>query len=338
MVVPVSAASRMTREVPAPDGTAVSSPVCAAAVSVAIPTFGRDSVLVATVAEVLQQTCQPAEVLVLDQTPRHEPETERRLGEWDSQGRIRWLRLAAPSITGAMNRALSEAACPVVLFLDDDVVPGPELVAAHARCYADESVWAVVGQVLQPGEEAQDVAPRGPRTGLRADLDFPFHSVRRCEVRSAMAGNLSVRRERALEIGGFDENFVRVAYRFETEFCRRIWRAGGKALFEPSAGIRHLRAERGGTRTHGDHLRSPRPDHSVGDYYFALRQGVTAETLLYVARRLARSVATRFHLRHPWWIPPKLVGELRGLGLAMRLAARGQKLLHVENGKAAREG
>jgi len=36
-----------------------------------------------------------------------------------------------------------------------------------------------------------------------------------------MGGNFSVKRDLALRLGGFDENFVHVAYRFEAEFCDR---------------------------------------------------------------------------------------------------------------------
>ena len=296
-------------------------------ITVAIPTYGRERVLVETLRLVLALEPRPAEVLVVDQTPRHEEATEAALGAWADRAAIRWLRLAPPSITLAMNTALIEAASPVVLFLDDDVIPAPGLIAAHAAAYADPTVWAVVGQVLQPGEEPEDLPPRGTREGLRADLEFPFRSTRTDWVRNVMAGNLSVRRDRAIEVGGFDENFVRVAYRFETEFARRVVRHGGRIRFEPAASIRHLRAGQGGTRSFTTLLRTHRPDHAVGDYYFALLNGPNRETAAYVARRLVRSLTTRYLATHPWWVPAKLLGELRGLLWAMWLAAQGQALL-----------
>src|SRR5437868_3122650 len=86
---------------------------------------------------------------------------------------------------------------------------------------------------------------RSPRPGLGACLDFPFNSAIPAQVANVMAGNLSVRREMALAVGGFDENFVGVAYRFETEFCRRLLRAGGRVLFQPAASIHHLRTPTG---------------------------------------------------------------------------------------------
>src|SRR5437773_3442384 len=296
-------------------------------VTVAIPTYDRGPVLTDTVAALLRQTPAAGEIVVIDQTAEHEPAVARRLAGWEALGFIRWLRRERPSVPAAMNLALVAARCPVVLFLDDDIIPAPGLIAAHAACYADPKVWAVAGQVLQPGESPSPARPAPAREGIWKDLNFPFSGTEPCAVLNCMAGNLSVRRDRALQAGGLDENFVAVAYRFETEFCRRLAARGGKIWFAPEASIRHLRAPRGGTRAYGDHLRTGRPEHSVGEYYFALRHGLGLETLRFMAYRLYREVRTRHHLTHPWWIPIKLLAELRGLVWAVRLAYRGPRRL-----------
>jgi hypothetical protein len=46
---------------------------------------------------------------------------------------------------------LAEAKSPIVLFLDD-IDPTPGLIRLYAENYAVEAVWAVIGQILQPGE------------------------------------------------------------------------------------------------------------------------------------------------------------------------------------------
>jgi hypothetical protein len=141
-------------------------------------------------------------------------------------------------------------------------------------------------------------------------------------IENAMAGNLSVKRDRALQIGGFDENFPPpVASRFESEFAKRLVRSGGRVWFEPRASLRHLAATTGGTRSKGSHLTSMSPVHGIGDCYFALRTGQGLEKWGYLARKPFREVRTKFHLRHPWWIPVKFVGELRALAAALRLSA-----------------
>lgn len=307
--------------------------------SVVIPTYGREQVLIDTIGHLLQQQPAAAEILVMDQTAQHAAETERMLQAWSEAGVIGWHRLDRPSITAAMNRGLCAAASPIVLFLDDDIIPAARLIQAHCECYSDNRVWTVVGQVLQPGQSeiTTDGSETHRRNGLRADLSFPFNSSQRALVRNCMAGNLSVRREQAIGAGGFDENFQGIAHRFETEFARRIVRCGGTVLFEPAASIRHLQASAGGTRCYSDRLRSPKPDHSVGDYYFALREGQGLERWSYVLGRFFRSVRTRYHLTHPWYIPAKWVGELRGLLWAAQLHRRGPRLLGTAEDRSSNE-
>ena len=305
--------------------------------SVALPTYGRDEVLVDTIEYLLAQGRPASEILVVDQTPQHGSRAEAQLSDLHRSGAIRWLRVEQPSQPAALNIALTQASQPIVLFLDDDIRPGEGLLGNHVRHYDDPAVWAVAGQVLQPDQEP--LAAHEPKLagGPLADLDFPFHSAVGAWVRNGMSGNLSVRRAPALEVGGFDENFVaHVAYRFDAEFCKRLCRAGGRIWFDPEARIYHLRAQRGGTRTAGSHLTSASPAHGVGDYYFACRQGLTWPVVRYVLRRPFREVCTRFHLRRPWWIPVKLIGELTALAWALALVLRGPKLVGRDGAGEAR--
>ncbi len=299
------------------------------AISVVIPTYRREAVLVDTIAHLLQLTPPANEIVIVDQTPRHETETEYALAAWAACGDIRWLRLAKPSIPNAMNQGIVAARGEFVLFLDDDIVPSSQLVAMHLRNFIDPTVCAVVGQILQPGQNPREGNLESRhKEGIFRDLDFPFNGTRKCSVENCMAGNLSVRRRAAIEAGGIDLNFVGVAYRFETEFCRRLIRTRGTLVFDPDASIRHLQAPHGGTRAFGDPLRSASPLHGVGDYYFALREGRSAgEILSYIRKRMVLSLGRKVYLREPWWLPVKLVGELRAVALAFRLSKGPQLLL-----------
>lgn len=300
-------------------------------ISIAIPTYGRDEVLVDTVRSCLDQAESAGEVIIVDQTPVHSCDVERTLAAWHESGQIRWERLKKPSVPAAMNRALEIASSPLVLFLDDDIIPSPGFIAAHAAAHCRDDAWIVVGQIIQPGQEPTDIVSTPSKDGvLEADFDFPMHSTRQSFIRNVMAGHMSIRRDRAIMIGGFDENFVGAAYRFETEFGRRALRAGGQILFEPAASIRHLRATRGGTRIHGNHLASASPNHGVGDYYFALLHGYRLDVAWYCARRMVREVCTKFHLKHPWYIPVKLVGEMRAFVWACQLVQKGPALLGTD--------
>jgi len=298
--------------------------------TVGIPTYRRGEVLLNTLQQLLRQRPAPFEILVLDQTEHHEPSIEAALTELDRSGSIRWIRLPYPSITYAMNQALLHAKGEVVLFLDDDVKISPSLVVAHAEQYADPEVSVVVGQIIQPWEEALPVGAEAFWGGKTDDPDaFRFNSSERRWIQRVMAGNLSVRRNRILPLGGFDENFVHVAYRFEAEFSERVLAAGEKILFEPAASLHHLKAEQGGTRSYGHHLTTVRPSHAVGEYYYLMRSKQVNRRFLKLLTRPLRAIKTRHHLLHPWWIPWTLLSELLGFIWAVKLYLDGPKMLKV---------
>jgi len=291
-------------------------------VSVVIPTFGRDDVLVATIRQLLA-LAEDLEIIVVDQTQAHHASTKQQLEDWSGDRKIRWVKQAPPGTVMAMNRGLREAHGSIVIFLDDDISVDAGLITSHVQAlerYPD--AWAIAGRVIQPETRSQlkIVNRHRSRGTITCDLEFDFSSRLETWVQNVMAGNLSVRREKALAIGGFDENFIPpVSYRFETEFAKRIIAAGGKIRYEPSAVIHHLRAPRGGTRSIGSHLDSASPLHGVGDYYYALKLGRGWERFRYIIRRPLREVCTKFHLRHPWWMPVKFIGELRAFFMALNM-------------------
>ena len=260
-------------------------------ITIAIPTYNRGAILVETIERLLTLTPRADAIVIADQTKAHPVDVASRLGDWEREGVIRWMRLPEPSIPRAMNDALEAATTDLVLFFDDDLIPDTNIVAAHVNAHGNEEVWAVAGQVLQPGEDpTHHQSPITP-------LDFRFNSTHSQFITNVMAGNLSVKRHRALRIGGFDENFVGAAYRFETDFAMRIANAGGKIWFEPKASIRHLQLQTGGLRSYGDHRSAPVPAHSAGDYYFALQH--MPHFWRYAARRVVQNVATRHLATHP---------------------------------------
>lgn len=286
--------------------------------SVAIPTYGRDQILIESIQMLLDLEADPWELLIIDQTPKHSASAETRLRQWQEDGRLRWIRQSPPSIPAAMNRAILEASGSHILFLDDDIIPDHNLLRAYQQAIATSGDCLIAGRVLQPWHNG------------RADSEsalFQFNTTSPRPIREFMGGNVCIPRGQAIALGGFDTNFVRVAFRFEAEFSHRWRRAGYPFLYEPKALIHHLKVERGGTRSFGKHLTTIRPDHSVGRYYFLLRSQQLPAALRASSVELLRSVRSRHHLRHPWWIPITLISELRGFAWACRLHAQGPRLM-----------
>jgi glycosyltransferase involved in cell wall biosynthesis len=291
--------------------------------SIAIPTYRRELVLIDSIRYLLALEPKPIEILVVDQTEKHEEQVEQQLNDWVELGEIRWIRLSEPSIPKAMNRALIEAIGDFVLFLDDDIVPDTRLLAAHFAAHQNHSDAIIAGRVLQPWH----------RGTVSFDQSAPFHFAHEIsqQVREFMGGNFSVPRIHALQIGGFDENFVKVAYRFEAEFAHRWLASDRKIWFCADAVIEHLKAGGGGTRAHGLLLQTLSPSHSVGTYYYALRTMSNLQVARTFFWQPFRAVITRHHLRKPWWIIPSFIAELRGVALALKLQRDGPKLLRMRS-------
>ena len=248
----------------------------------------------------------------------HQEAVECALRNWEAAGAIRLVRLVEPSITRAMNRGLCEARQNSILFVDDDIIPEPDLIQSHWVALECTGAALIAGRVVQPWHEEQD---------LSKQQGFHFASMQAGWIHDFMGGNFAVRREIALKLGGFDEQFVSVAYNFESEFAYRLYKAGHRIFYEPSASVHHLRASEGGTRAFGDHLRSFKPNHAVGAYYFILRTWSGWQSAVRFLSRPLRSIATRHHLSRPWWILATLIAELSGMGWALLLAAQGPRYL-----------
>lgn len=295
--------------------------ICANDITIVIPTYGREDVLTDTLQAVLALEVRAHSILLIDQTPCHQDRTWAMLSQWSASGALRRIDFAPPSIPRAMNLGLLNAQTEYVLYLDDDVVPGATIVSslvATLNSFA-QTPTCIVGQVLQPGETV--IAFESWTRSW-----FPFNSDRQQFVSDVIACNLCVNREFALAVGGFDENFKGAALYFESEFARRVIKCGGRIVFAPVVSIRHLRAERGGTRARGGQLVTWRPHHSVGKYYAAFVGGPLAAAKAVLIQPL-RAIRTRHHLKAPWWIPATLCAELLGIFWAMALILRGRRLL-----------
>lgn len=283
--------------------------------SVVIPTYCRGQIVLETIRQFRACVDNGTELIIVDQTPELAEAELQEMTRLASEGAITWIRLPHPSIPAAMNVGLQRATGAAVLFLDDDIRLDGNLVPAHRAAQANPGL--VAGQVLQPGEQPVE---------LSSGQAFCFSSNTGAHIAEFMGGNFSVNREVALLLGGFDENFVGAAYRFEAEFAHRYVKKHGWILFDPRASVRHLAISTGGTRSNGHHLRTTAPHHSVGAYYYLMRVRPPWWWISALWRPV-RAVRTRHHLRHPWWIPATLVAEARGLLWALGLMVRGPGLI-----------
>lgn len=224
--------------------------------SIIIPTYGREETLCETIANVLQQDYPHYEVLVIDQTRKHQPETQQYLDQLASDEKIRLFQVNWASLPGARNYGVRRAKGEVVLFLDDDVQLPSGFLTAHAQNYVEHpEVGAVAGRVFDrmkladaiPGLQIEYLPPQAMDPGIAWYHIDLVHTTQPQQVLTARGCNMSFRREIFDRYGvWFDERFRGSAVREESDFCLRIRRTGLKIWYDPASNLIHLGEETGG--------------------------------------------------------------------------------------------
>lgn len=224
-------------------------------ISVVIPTYGREEVLCDSVKSVLAQSYPAYELIVVDQTQKHEADTQSFLDELAADDKIHLYQVDWASLPAARNYAIERAKGSIFLFLDDDVELPEGFLAAHAQVYADRpEVGAVAGRVFDRMKLTQSTEPEIEMLPPEAmdpgiawyHIDL-VHTVKPQQVLTARGCNMSFRRSVFEEYGlRFDERFQGSAIREESDFCLRFRKTGMMIWYEPAAHLVHLGEETGG--------------------------------------------------------------------------------------------
>jgi len=214
-------------------------------VSVVICTLNREESLIHVLELLKNQTIPPHEVLVVDQSREHKPQTWNYLKE--NQNRIRLLTLSSPSTTAARNLARKEVRGDIILFLDDDVLFYPTLIQTHQENYQELNLGAVTGKVLYDGSEENDL-PWAGRITRSGKYLRNFTTNQRCLISTLYGCNMSIRRDVLLEVGDFDLNYWGNFLWEEVDYALQIRKHGYQILYDPRAVVFHVMAKKGGSR------------------------------------------------------------------------------------------
>ena len=224
-------------------------------ISVVIATYGREQALVDSINDVLKQDYPNFEVIVVDQTANHEPDTARFLEETSAAGKIQLHTLDWASLPGARNYGVRQAKGEVILFVDDDVELPAGFLHAHAKNYDRPEIGGVAGRVFDrmkladhaSGLEIQDLPPEAMDPAIAWYHINLVHTVKPQQVLSARGCNMSYRREIFLNEGiWFDERYRGSAVREESDVGLNIRKTKYLIWYDPTAHLVHLGEETGG--------------------------------------------------------------------------------------------
>lgn len=296
-------------------------------ISCIIPTLGRGKILGNTVRMLLDQSYPAHEIIVVDQTPAPDEETDRALEAWQRRGAIRWLHQAEPNASKARNSGSLAATSDVLLFLDDDIVVGEDFVAAHARNFGEDTALAVAGQILEGDQRVVLELPPAAMHPTIGWIRFPKNYGRRCKTAWMASGNLSIRRDIYLSLGGMDENYKKGAFREESDLAMRFLKAGYQFQFDPEASIFHLGAtvvKGGGARSWSSIFKW---HHYIGDWYFNLGFLTPSNACRLLWFSFRHLVVSRRNLMRPWLVFLCGACWCVSIPIALILRLRGPKLI-----------
>ena len=214
------------------------------AISVVISTYNRCDMLPRALESVLAQEdgglCY--EVIVVD---NNSTDRTRDVAESFIKGgyaNLRYVFETKQGLSYARNAGIRAAQAPIIAFTDDDVRATPRWIAEIKRTFDEHPEIVYIGGKVLPLWRDEPPAwltrDHWSPLALMDDGDEPFYMSAK-KPRCMVGANLSVRREVFDRVGLFTPDLQRVKDGIgsteDHEFQLRIWRAGEKGMYIPSA-------------------------------------------------------------------------------------------------------
>jgi GT2 family glycosyltransferase len=202
-------------------------------ISFVIPTYNRLARLKQVLAGLEAQTvpCSAFEVVVVSDGSKDG--TDEYLRDLETPLRLRPVFQPNSGVAAARNNGFRHANGELIVFLDDDVVPTPHLLAEHLRSHGDCIDRSIVlGPMLTPNDFIM-------KPWVAWEQDMLMKQYRAMEdgeweptARQFYTGNTSLARRHLLDSGGFDERFRRAE---DVELAYRLAKQGLNFIFNSAA-------------------------------------------------------------------------------------------------------
>lgn len=248
-------------------------------VSVIIATFRRGSNLLTVLNDLKDVKYENLEIIVVDQTPKDEYPTEiyTALKNLSYSGLFRWIEYPRNYVYEARNYGAAVSTGDLLLWLDDDVRVGSDLVERFMNVFRENPEVSIIQGSAVSEEIFNEVITQNTNKNLQAQIDIATatsnrtrrnldgqasqllklkpelqafyyeggfnRSVKNCTWVSA--NNMMIKRSTFEAINGWDEYILNYGDR---NLGVRAAKAGFQIHWYPDASIVHLRVKSGGSR------------------------------------------------------------------------------------------
>lgn len=217
----------------------VPSPSGAPELTVALCTLDRKVVLAECIESFCRQQLPPGtfELSVVDNGSADG--TFEHFGAMEFAIPVHLARRESSNLAAARQQSLEDSTAPLLLLVNDDTIAFPDLVAKHLAAHqASPEPRAILGTFEQPEEALETALMRVLEeshltflyAGMRAGVAYDWKYFWTC--------NLSVSRQRVLDVGGFDPSFEHYGCE-DTDLGIRLHQTGMSVFFEPGARALH---------------------------------------------------------------------------------------------------
>ena len=289
-------------------------------VSIVVPTYNRIERLKQVIAAIERQTYPLENMEVIVVSDGSTDGTHEYLASIKTPLSLRFVVQQNSGPAAARNNGARNARGEYVLFIDDDVVPTPQLVAEHMRLQTERPNLVVVGPMLNP----PDFTHSPWVAWEQAMLEKQYAAMRRGDwaatARQFYTGNTSLPRQVLISSGGFNERFRRAE---DIELAYRLENLGVEFCFSKEA-IGYHYAE----RSFNSWLQIP---YAYGKYEIIFSREVNHELLTFIRERFSeRNRLTRTVIGLCLDVPPMSRAVLRlasgAASICYRCGAPGRRI------------
>ena len=202
--------------------------------SVIMPTHRRADSLAKVLQALALQTLPATDFEVVVVMDGADAPTERLLEKSSYPFQLRWFVRPKQGAPAARNFGVRQAEGGVLVFLDDDVVPVPEVLACHLAHHELETRLVVLGALA--------IHPDSPEKFLAEATDFTRAILERCSAPGYRPrhtdlpdANISIKKQHLDQVGGWDESFTGFGGLDDTEIGYRLKQSGLHFHFDAQA-------------------------------------------------------------------------------------------------------
>jgi glycosyltransferase involved in cell wall biosynthesis/peptidoglycan/xylan/chitin deacetylase (PgdA/CDA1 family) len=191
--------------------------------SVIVPSHNRRKLLERCIDALREQTQHPASFELIVADDGSTDGTAEAIARLETPFSLRVLKLDKVGKSAALNAAIKVAAGQVCLFLDDDVVASPALIAEHLAAHREDERTLGIGALTQEPPSARDWYAHA---FAKAWNDHYGRLVerKRPDWSASYGGNLSAPRQALIEVSGFATDLevsedTELGFRLEQHGC-----------------------------------------------------------------------------------------------------------------------